>query len=73
MITATYRSLSSRLHEHVKASGVIKEGVVYIGEGVGGSCYTVTLCNGAQTTITLASGEKLAEKIKMVHKRFGKE
>jgi hypothetical protein len=31
MITATYRSLSSRLHEHVKASGVIKEGVVYIG------------------------------------------
>jgi hypothetical protein len=47
--------------------------VVYIGEGVGGSYYTVTLRNGAQTTITLASGEELTEKIKMVHKRFGEE
>jgi hypothetical protein len=72
MITATYRSFSSRLHEHVKAGGV-QEGVVYIGEGVGGSYYTVTLPNGAQTTITLAAGEKLTDKINMVHKRFGEE
>ena len=72
MIAATYRSLSSRLHEHVKASGV-QEGVVYIGEGVGGSYYSVTLCPGAPTTIALARGEKLTEKIRMVHKSFGEE
>ena len=68
MITATYRTLSTRLREPVNAGETGQENAVYSGQDIDGSCDSGLVHDGPPIAIDFATGKKLTEDVTMARK-----